>query len=309
MRRMSVPADPPTTETQLLINPRAGRGRGQRCAADLHRRLEDRGLCVRASVGSGPGDIEARARAAATAGSRRLIVAGGDGALHEAVNGIMASGRDVALGLVPLGTGNDFAKAAGIPRDWRAAADRVVAQIRRDAPRRIDVGRCNGFYFVNGLGAGLDAVVTRDAERLKWLPGGAAYVTALLGLLARGAPRASARIEHEGGVLEEEIAFVTVCNGQWLGGAFHFAPRARIDDGRLDVVASTRLSRRQIIRYAPKVMRGQHEDLPVARVFETRRLRVTLDRPLILEADGEIRDRKVRQLEVELLPGALGLLA
>ncbi len=170
-------------------------------------------------------------------------------------------------------------------------------------------GRKLELRLAEDAGAGLDAVVTSDAERFKWLPGSAAYVTALVWLLFRGAPRAAARIEHEDGVLEEEIAFVTVCNGQWLGGTFHFAPRARIDDGQLAVVASTRLNRGQIVRYAPKVMRGQHEDLPVARVFEARRLRVELDRPLILEADGEIRDRAVRLLEVEILPGALGLLA
>lgn len=311
MRRMSESPDDRSPGVRLLINPRAGRGRGRRCARRLQRRLESAGLRVEAGFSRGPGDIEARARAAVEAGCRRLVVAGGDGTLHEAVNGVLATGAGerVALGLVPLGSGNDFAKAVGLPRDWREAADRVAACLRAGTVRRVDAGRCNGFYFVNGLGLGLDADVTALSERLKWLPGSAAYVAALLGLLLRGAPSAHARVEHDGGAFEQPVCLAAALNGQWIGGVFHLAPSARIDDGRLELVIARPVTRRQILRHAPQVMRGRHEGLDLVRVLSSATLRVLTDSPLILEADGEIRDRRATRLEAEVLPGALALLA
>ena len=307
MRRMSDPPAP--SGVRLVINPRAGRGRGRRCARRLRRRLEAAGLAVRASFSRAPGDVEAQVRAACARGWQRVVVAGGDGTLHEAVNGILGSGATAALGLVPLGTGNDFAKSLGLPRDWRGAADRVVERLRAGTVRRVDAGRCNGFYFANGVGLGLDAEVAALSGRFKWLPGGAAYVAAVVGLLARGAPSAEARVEYEGGRLTQRISLAAALNGQCIGGVFRLAPTARNDDGLLQVVIAAPLNRRQIVRYAPRVMRGRHEGLAVARMFAARRLCLALDRPLVLEADGEIRDRAATRLEVEALPGALALLA
>ncbi len=296
---------------RLLINPRAGRGRGRRCARRLRRRLEAAGVRVRASFSRAPGDVEAQVRAACAEGWPHVIVAGGDGTIHEAVNGILAAGAGAAtaLGLIPLGTGNDFAKSIELPRDWRAAADRVADRLRSGTVRRVDAGRCNDFYFANGLGLGLDAEVTALSERLKWLPGSAAYVAALAGLLARGAPAVRGRIEHEGGAFEQRVSMVAALNGQWIGGVFHLAPSARNDDGLLQLVVAEPVNRRQILRYAPRVMRGRHEDLAIVRVAASRWLRLTVDAPLILEADGEIRERRATRLEVEALPGALALLA
>ncbi len=299
----------PAREALLLINPRAGRGRGRRCARRLRRRLEAAGLRFHAVFSRGPGDVEVQARRACEAGYGHLVVAGGDGTLHEAVNGVMAHGGEIALGLIPLGSGNDFAKAADVPADWRAATDLAVARIRAGRVRRVDVGRCNGFFFANGLGLGLDAEVTSASERLKWLPGSAAYVAALLGLLARGAPVARARIEHDGGRLEQRIAMAVACNGRWIGGVFHLAPTARLDDGQVRLVLAEPLTRRQILRYAPRVMRGRHEGLPMVRLIDTAKLRLEVEPPLVLEADGEIRDRRAARVELEVLPGALALLA
>ena len=120
---------------------------------------------------------------------------------------------------------------------------------------------------------------------------------------------AHARIEHDGGRLEQPIAMAVACNGQWIGGVFHLAPSAKLDDGRVRLVVAEPVNRRQILRYAPRVMQGRHEGLPIVRLIDTAKMRLEVDPPLILEADGEIRDRQASRVELEVLPGALALLA
>lgn len=294
---------------RLIINPRAGHGRGRRFARRIRRYLERSGLRFRASFSREAGDIQRQVETACADGCAHIVVVGGDGTVHEAVNGLLSSAADPALGLIPLGTGNDFAKATGLPLDWRRACDQIVARIRNGQSRRIDAGRCNDFYFANGIGIGLDARVTLASERIKWLPGSLSYVIGLLQVLATGVPATRARLRIDGQELEQAISLAAVCNGQWVGGVFHIAPRARNDDGRFQLVLAQPLTRRQVLRLAPRVMRGTHEGVPEAHFFDCRRLRIELDNAFPLEADGEVRDRAARRLHIELLPGALAVLA
>jgi diacylglycerol kinase (ATP) len=293
---------------RLIVNPRAGRGRGRRHARRLRRYLDGSGLKFRASFSRAAGDIERQARRACEDGCRHVVVVGGDGTVHEAVNGILAAGTDAALGLIPLGTGNDFAKAIGLPMNWRAACDRVVESIGRP-PRRIDAARCNDFYFANGIGIGFDAMVTVASERLKWLPGSVAYVVALVEAMIKGIPRTRARIIVDDESLEQEMSLAVVCNGQYIGGVFHIAPRALNDDGLLQLVLAEGVNRRQVLRLAPQVIRGTHEGAPEARFIDGRRFVIETDLPLPVEADGEVRYRDSRRLEIEIMAGALPVLA
>jgi YegS/Rv2252/BmrU family lipid kinase len=304
-------AKEPDTEppiARLIVNPKAGKGRGRRYARRLRRYLEGSGLRFRAVFSRAPGDVEAQAFAACRAGCRHVVVVGGDGTVHEAVNGILKADTGSALGLIPLGTGNDFAKALGIPMDWRGACARVVDRIGRQ-PRRIDAARCNDFFFANGIGIGLDARVTLASEQLKWLPGSTSYVAALLKVLIDGIPRTMARIVHDGNLIEQEVSLVVICNGQYIGGVFHIAPEALNDDGRLQMVFAEGVNRRQVLKLAPKVIRGTHLDAPEATFIEGRKFTVETDLPMPVEADGEVRYTDARQLEIEILAGALPVLA
>jgi diacylglycerol kinase (ATP) len=293
---------------RLIVNPRAGRGRGRRHARRLRRYLDGSGLKFRASFSRAAGDIERQARRACEDGCRHVVVVGGDGTVHEAVNGILAAGTDAALGLIPLGTGNDFAKAIGLPMNWRAACDRVVESIGRP-PRRIDAARCNDFYFANGIGIVFDAMVTEPSERQKRLPGSVAYVVALVEAMIKGIPRTRARIIVDDESLEQEMSLAVVCNGQYIGGVFHIAPRALNDDGLLQLVLAEGVNRRQVLRLAPQVIRGTHEGAPEARFIDGRRFVIETDLPLPVEADGEVRYRDSRRLEIEIMAGALPVLA
>ncbi|MGD1977580.1 MAG: diacylglycerol kinase family lipid kinase [Gammaproteobacteria bacterium] len=292
----------------LIVNPKAGKGRGRRYARRLRRYLEGSGLRFRAVFSRAPGDVEARSFAACRAGCRQIVVVGGDGTVHEAVNGMLRAGTGTALGLVPLGTGNDFAKAVGLPSDWRQACDRVVEQIRA-GPRRIDAGRCNDFFFANGIGVGLDARVTQASEQLKWLPGSLSYVAALAKVMIDGIPRTVARITHDGVRLQQDISLISVCNGQYIGGVFLIAPAAVNDDGLLQMVVARGVNRRQVIRLAPRVIKGTHTDAPEASFIDGRRFTIEMEKPMPVEADGEIRYTEARRLEIEILAGALPVLA
>ncbi len=293
---------------RLIVNPKAGRGRGRRYARRIRRYLERSGLRFRAVFSRARGDVERQAFEACGNGCRHVVVVGGDGTVHEAVNGIMTAGTGAALGLIPLGTGNDFAKAVSLPMDWRAACDRVVEQIGQE-PRRIDAARCNDFYFANGIGVGLDARVTIASEKLKWLPGSIGYVAALVKVLIDGIPRTMARIVHDGQLLEQEISLISICNGQYIGGVFHIAPTALNDDGVLQMVLAEGVNRRQVLVLAPKVIRGSHIDAREATFIDGARFTVETDLPMPVEADGEVRYTDARRLEIQVLPGALPVLA
>lgn len=305
---MSTEPAEPDRSVRLIINPRAGRGRGRRYARRIRRRLEASGCRVRASFSRAPGDIETQTREACASGYRYVIVVGGDGTIHEATNGVLTSERPAALGLIPLGTGNDFAKAVGLPLRWREACARVVERIAAGRYRSIDAGRCNDFFFANGVGIGLDAAVTVKSERLKWLPGSVAYVMALIAVLFRGIPASRATIEYDGRIMQADVCLAVACNGPWLGGVFHIAPRAKNDDGLLQVVVATPLSRRRILRLAPSVIRGTHEGIPEATFTDCRGFKIRLERPCPVESDGEVRYRSATDLDIEILPDALRLL-
>ncbi len=294
---------------RLIINPHAGRNRGRRYARRIRRRLEDSGFRFQATFSRRRGDVEKQVMEACRSGCRHVVVAGGDGTVHEAANGILKSGADSAIGLIPLGTGNDFAKAVGLPLDWRDACARVVQLARDGQYRHVDAGRCDDFYFANGVGLGLDAIVTAASERLKWLPGPVAYVMAVASLLARPVPSTKVRIEHDHGVFEGEAALAVACNGQYIGGVFHLAPSALNDDGKFKLVIADRVNRWQLLRYAPKVLQGTHENLPIVTMVDTTRIVMQADPGMPVEADGEVRYKAARSLEIELLPGALRVLA
>jgi diacylglycerol kinase (ATP) len=205
---------------------------------------------------------------------------------------------------VAVGTGNDLIKAAGLPRDWRAACERIVT----GTVRSVDVGRCNERYFVNGVGAGFDAEVARASRSIRHLRGNLVYAAALAKVLVRGVRTPRVTIQDEAGHIEEPMTLVVVANGPWYGGAFRIAPGAAIDDGWLDVVTAAAVDRLGVLRFTPRVLAGTHLMLPIVRHHRTRRVTITCEQGLCVHADGEILDDAAQRLEIEVLPRALSLL-
>lgn len=291
---------------QVLVNPAAGGGRAHRTAGPVRDLLAGAGRPAQVVISRGPGHLAEAAAEAARAGDPLVVALGGDGTLSEVAAGLLEEGSGrTALAPVPVGTGNDFVKTAGIPRDWRAACRRIVTA---GAARKIDAGRVNGRWFINGVGIGLDAAVAVGADRYKDRAGVLGYLAGFAGTLWRGPVCPPGQLRWDGGEAAGRLSLVTVCNGRYVGGLFHIAPDARLDDGRLSLVWADAVSRSQVLRYAPRVIRGTHLALPIAHSAEVTRVDIEVDAPLPVQADGEIVSTGARRLSVEIVPGALALL-
>ncbi len=293
----------------LIVNPAAGRGAAGRHAGSMRRLLETGGRAVLPARSEEPGHVAVLVREAAAAGCREVLVAGGDGTVREAVNAILGDGLELALGVIPAGTGNDFVKSLGTPRSWRNACAALAVGLAERRRRRIDAGRCNGEWFANSVGIGLDALVVGAADRVRWLPGLLAYPAALALVLRRGVDAADIRLQADGHVMELPASMVIACNGAWFGGLFHIAPPASLDDGLLSVVIASPLSRRRVLTLVPRAIRGTHMAAPEATLISARELVVETSAPLPLEADGEAAAAPVSRLEVSCVPAALSVIA
>ena len=236
------------------------------------------------------------------------FVAGGDGSVHEAVNGIMAGAGTARLGVIPTGTGNDFAKACDIPLDWehatRLLGDRIVA----DATwRRIDVGRMNERYFVNGVGIGLDARVTKVARSYRWPIGDLVYLLALLRCIVDGVITPTMTISADELTRSGPTTLVNVSNGAWVGGMFYIAPMADNKDGKLELLVADPVSRLRTLSLLPKILTGKHIGEKEVSHVSIRRVTIEATEPVPSHLDGEVLPLMTR-FEIELLPAALDLL-
>jgi diacylglycerol kinase (ATP) len=290
---------------QLIVNPAAGRGTGRHLASAIHRRLADFGVRATLREASNPGHITTLVADALASGERRIVIAGGDGSLNEAVNGYVGrAGADQALGLIPIGTGNDFAKVAGVPRRWRDACDRLV----RATPTAFDAGCCNGHWFINGIGAGLDARVAQAASRVRRIRGPLTYAVGLLNVLGDHRRPPHGIVVHDTGTYRGGITLMAIMNGRVLGGLFPIAPDADPTDGRFRLVIGGDLSRRQIVALLPALLRGRHLGRPGVAYVTTRGVRASFDEPVPLHIDGEVLAEPVTEIEASLAPGAVRLL-
>jgi diacylglycerol kinase (ATP) len=266
----------------LIANPKAGRGGGTIAAAELERRLAERGIDFTLQLTHGPGHARELAGQAVQAGARVVVVAGGDGTVGEVAE--VLKGTGVPLGIVPVGTGNDLARSLGLPMGSPAGA---LTVIERGETRLVDVGIDRGRGFVSVLGVGFPAAVARRANRLGRLKGAAAFTWAVYVELLRMKPF-PLRISFDGGeVFELEVTSVLVQNTASTGGGMKTAPGAEVDDGFLDVVVVTDIGRAPLLWHFPKVYDGRHLNHPCFRAYRCRT--VTLDslRPVERMGDGE----------------------
>ncbi|MCH7899166.1 MAG: diacylglycerol kinase family lipid kinase, partial [Proteobacteria bacterium] len=292
----------------LFFNPTAARGRAKSRLPTIEKLLRDNSVEPDTHCSTSMGDLEQQIRAAVDSGVERLIVAGGDGSVHEAVNGIMRADKDAALGVIPIGTGNDFAKAANIPLDWQTAtrllADRITSN---SAIRRIDVGRMNDRYFGNGVGIGFDAKVSRIAADLSWPIGDLIYLVAVFRAMADGIITPHMKIVADDYTWDGPLTLANISNGPWVGGMFHIAPMADHADGILDLLIVAPVSGPRILRLLPKLMQGSHMNEPEISRVGVRKLQITVSAPVPSHMDGEIMPLGT-SFDIEILPGVLALI-
>ncbi|GAA2244278.1 diacylglycerol kinase family protein [Herbiconiux moechotypicola] len=238
-----------------------------------------------------------------------LVVVGGDGMVNLGVN--LVAGTRIPLGIVPAGTGNDFAGGLGLPEgDPDAACARIAAALD-GGPRVVDAARVTGLslaeprWFAGVLSAGFDARVNERANGLRFPRGASRYVIALVAELV-GLKARRYRLEIDGEPVEVDSCLLSVANNTTIGGGMRVAPDALLDDGLLDVFIVKPVSRLRFIRLFPKVFSGTHAGLPIVEFRRGRTVSVAAD-GIVGYADGE-RFGEL-PLTVELVPGALAVLA
>lgn len=287
----------------LILNPQAGKGKARRLLPVIEKKLRAQGLVFEVFETSGPGHATELARSLVQSGIDMVIAAGGDGTVREVAGGI--HGTTAILGVLPLGSGNDFIKSVGIPKDLDAAC----ALLAGGKVRTIDLVRIGTTCLANAVGVGFDALVVVEANRMRWLQGLALYVAAVLkATLNYTCPRTT--IELDGIRLEKPILLIACANGEYYGGGFHIAPGAKVDDGLLDVCVIDAVSRLRILHKLTYVIKGTHAQLPEVEFYRTRKVRLSSPDILYVQADGDLLpEADPHQLEIEILPLALKVIA
>ncbi|MFD7326029.1 diacylglycerol kinase [Streptomyces sp. NPDC059875] len=294
-----------TSEITLFVNPTAGRGRGAHAAQPAARALRDAGFSVRTVLGADADDALRRARDAVDGGTGALVAVGGDGMISLALQAL--AGTRTPLGVVAVGTGNDFARTLGLPVREPAAAGRLAAELLKGGGGRdIDLGRVGDRWFGTVLASGFDSRVNDRGNRMKLPVGRFKYDLAMIAELAAFRPVPYRLTLDDGTEREVEATLVAVGNGTSYGGGMRICAGARMDDGLFDVTVVGDCSRTTLIKVFPRVYRGTHLDHPKVTVHRVRAL--TLDAPGITGyADGE--PLGPLPLTAECVPGALRVLA
>jgi diacylglycerol kinase (ATP) len=288
----------------VIFNPAAGGGRAGKLAGNYARLLRPIGE-IEQSMTAAPGEEADLADRALSQGYTEILAVGGDGTWGKVVDRIVRTGRrDVTLGLLPAGTGNDFAKSIGVRADRIESAVRGIAEGRR---RIIDVGRAGSRYFLNVVGFGFDIAVIDDALRFPFLHGDFLYRFCALRQLFkyRGLPIAISGGSEATG--RRSHLMLTVSNGNYFGGSFRIAPDAKLDDGRLDLVSIYDVGPLARPVLFSRVSKGTHPGHAMVEVRQAPRFTATFDTPVRYELDGDVYDLEGSFLEIEAVPAALSV--
>lgn len=272
-------------KARLIYNPTSGREEMRRLLPDVLERLDRAGIETTCHATTGEGDATLAAADAVSRGYDIVIAAGGDGTLNEVVNGMAGKSNLPPLGVFPLGTTNDFARAMGIPKRWEDYCDLVI----ENKTRPIDIGKANDRYFINIAGGGSLTELTYEVpSRLKTLIGQLAYYMKGIEKMASLSPT-KLIINADGyEVLEGEFMLFLIANSNSVGGFEKLAPEARIDDGLLDVIAVKKCNLPEFIRLVSMALRGDHFNDPHVIYLKTKQMEVTSPGHVLLNLDGEL---------------------
>ena len=227
-----------------------------------------------------------------------VLVCGGDGTLHEAVQALDLDLQ--VVGIVPAGTGNDFAWMNG----WPKSVDACIARLAERKVRRVDLGLWNERRFHNSIGLGFEGRVNYESHRIRRLRGPAVYLAAVARSLAQRTPW-PLRLDWDDGSWEGDVFLASVCIGKRVGGAFRLAPDARNDDGLFDLCFASGIGLVRLLALLPRTFRGSHLRSPHVQLQRMAHLRIEAPQGIPVHVDGEFVALDVRSLDLRCLPGAL----
>lgn len=279
-------------KTCVIVNPAAGRGRAAAALSKIRRAFVLFDIAdVRLT--SSAGDEARLARAALDDGCETIVAVGGDGTVAQIAHTILERGASCRLGLIPVGTGNDFAKTIGV---LGPDIDTLAALAAGPSVATVDACRVDGRYFVNSCGFGIDPEILAATKQVRWLTGDAVYIKAALGKL----------FSYDGFVVNRRhLMMLIVSNGPNLGGAFKIAPRSSVCDGVFDVHYFEDAKALRRLKLFLGALRGTHAKLREVSSEQRSSLELDFETPPEMELDGELRTATSSHLTIECLPGAL----
>jgi diacylglycerol kinase (ATP) len=301
-------------DVKFIVNPNANLGRAWRQAADLRPIMAEYGGADWAGSVYPTHSIELT-RQAVEEGYSLIIAGGGDGTVHEMINGIMEypPEKRPQIGVVPLGSGNDFASSLGMdPVPWKA-----LRQIFNGKPRKVDVASIKDQfgrkeYCSNTIGIGFDAIVTIYSHQLPIVRGFLMYFTAVMKTIFLNHDPMRMDILQDGEkTWKDDLLMLTICNGGREGGGFQLAPDSKIDDGILDLVAVQDVSRLKMLGLIPRFIKGNHATDSKVIVDQFSEIKIQSDSPLYIHTDGEIFSgfsSNLKQIRVQIASRAVEFL-
>ena len=299
-------------KVKLILNPMADMGRAWKTANDLRPIAQEFKGELTWSGTVYPTHAIELAKQAAEEGYDMVVAMGGDGTAHEVMNGLMQvpPEKRPVMAVVPIGSGNDFAYSIGMTQKSSHALAHIL---KAENIQPVDIGLMtdeNGRseFFDNTLGIGFDAVVTIRSHKLPIVKGFLMYLTAVIQTIILNHNPMTMKVETDTETWEDKVIMLTLCNGPREGGGFMLAPEAKNNDGKMETVAVTSVSRTTMFRLVPEFMNGTHMRFKQVRIGGFKKLSLTSDRPMYIHADGEIFTSfgsNLKKAEFEILPNAL----
>ena len=295
---------------KVILNPYSNRWNSQRRWPEAEAALKAAGVDFQMVVSQSKGQIVDLVEQAAREKCSPIIVAGGDGSLGDAVNGLARAAKsdDEPLGpfgIMPLGSANDLVYALGLPLDLNEAA-RVIA---RGKTRPMDMGLMNGRYFANNSGAGLEPYVTIKHEKIQWIKGPVRYmVAAVQAILDK--PEWHGKIKWDDGSYAGPLSLISVGNGRRTGG-FFMTPHADPFDGRLTLAFGYRATRRGLFRALPRAFnedKGSYVEMKGMYEIHSTHISIHLDKPSPAHTDGELLPQWLQDFEYKIQPKRINVI-
>jgi diacylglycerol kinase (ATP) len=288
----------------VIVNPVAGRGKTRHDLSAIRSAFTSVGVeDFRTTQASG--DEEVLARNAIASGADKIIAVGGDGTCNRIASAILSAGKSCRLGVVPTGTGNDFAKTLGVAG---RRPEEIAALVKRSEGRRMDVGRVDGRFLINSCGFGFDASVLAATKRVRVLTGDGVYIySALRQLFTYRAMQVA--VDSNSALDSRPLLMLTVSNGRYLGGAFCIAPGASVVDGELDVGFFGDANLIGRVRIFAGAFRGTHVKLPSVVTRRVHEITLLFPAPPMMELDGELRQASSATVKIECVSRGLNVIA
>ncbi|MDD8018545.1 MAG: diacylglycerol kinase family lipid kinase [Bacteroidota bacterium] len=297
-----------TPHCTFIVNPTAGRGRAKHLLPELETALKTfphkNSLCVTTRAG------EAVLLAREAAQKSSLVVAvGGDGTVNEVATGVC--GTDAALGVISVGSGNDFARTVNASHN----IDQMLRRFLLPQIKKFDVGKVllthadgktEERYFFNSVGLGFDAAVAKKVSDIRWLKGIPLYMSALLHTLTGYKPHLLS-VTSKQQRWARNYFLLCFGIGRWEGGGFELTPNAEPDDGKFQVCGITGNSIMKVLPVLPLVMTGKHGKKKCVELFDAQQMVVESQQPFPVHGDGEFFGMNIRKVEITLLPAHLNV--